>query len=282
MQQGNWNSISEHGRLTGATFATASVAILQVLGPVWVEKHIGRSEKGSPYFQAKRDDHSELLRYMSRATELGELIFNLHGVGGFDERINSIRADQRSGIESGIAELIAGKFFKIAGVFFQYVVAQKQADGNTPANPDIEYVAGTNRLEFCEVKCNLQSTDLGEEPIRNILKKAKNQLPKGKAGIVLLRIPETWFADKTAMTVIEQAVEDFLTKAKTTRVSSFYVFVSETKLLPRQKMARVFLVKEFQNTHCDRRSGINLQLAEENGRWRNLQDWVSSVSGITE
>jgi hypothetical protein len=282
VQKGDWSGISEHGRLTCATYATACVAILQVLGPAWAEKHIGRSEKASPYFQAKRDDASELLRYMSRATELGELIFNLHGVGGFDERISSIMTDQRSGIESGIAELIAGKFFKVAGVFFQYVVAQRQADGNTPTNPDIEYVAGTNRVEFCEVKCNLQSTDLGEEPIKNILKKAKNQLPKGKAGIVLLRLPETWFADKTAMTLIEQAVNGFLTKEKTTRVSSVYVFVSETKLLPRQKMARVFCVKEFQNTHCDRRSGINLELSEENGRWLNLQDWVSRVSGITE
>jgi hypothetical protein len=282
VQKGSWNAIQPHGRLTCATYATASIAILQVLGPAWAEKHIGRSDKACQYFQAKRDDPAELFRYTSRAIELGELVFNLHGVGGFDERINSIRTDERSGIESGIAELIAGKFFKLAGVCFQYVIAGKQANGNTPKNPDIEYVAGTNRVEFCEVKCNLQSTDLGEEPIKNILKKAKSQLPKGKAGIILLCVPETWFAGNAVTTVIENAVNGFLEKEKTTRVSSIYIFVSETTLLPREKMARTFCVKEFQNKHCALRSGIVLHLTAQKGRWRNLQEWVAGLSGITE
>jgi hypothetical protein len=283
VQKGGWNRVSDYGRLTCATYATASIAIFQALGPTWTEKHIGRSEKASPYFQADRHDRGELLRYMSRVTELGELILNLHGVGGFDERINSIRTDEKSGIESGIAELIAGRLFKVAGVFFQYVVAPRQAHGNTPTNPDIEYVAGANRVEVCEVKCNLQSTDLAEEPIRNILKKAKSQLPKGKAGMILLRVPENWFTDTTATTVVERAVTGFIEKERTTRVSSVYIFVSETRLLPKERMARAFLVREFQNKHCGLRSGIDLhRLTDDSDRWCYLQDWVTRVSGITE
>src|SRR5262249_18477491 len=178
--------------------------------------------------------------------------------------------------------LIAGKFFKLGGVLFQYVVPEKQANGSTPKNPDIEYVAGANRVELCEVKCNLQSTYLREEPIKNILKKAKGQHPKCKAGIILLRVPENWFADKAVTAVIEHAVNGFFEKEKTTRVSSVYIFVSETNLLPKAKMARTFCVKEFQNKYCSRRSGIDLRLTTEDGRWCNLQDWVSGVSGITE
>jgi hypothetical protein len=123
---------------------------------------------------------------------------------------------------------------------------------------------------------------LGEEPIKNILKKAKRQLPKGKASIILLRVPETWFADKAGTKVIEHAVNGFIEKEKTTRVSAIYIFVSETNLLPREKMARTFCVKEFQNKYCDQRSGIDLCLTAENDRWCNLQEWVARVSGITE
>ena len=190
--------------------------------------------------------------------------------------------DEKGGIESGIAELIAGKFFKMTGILFQYVIAEKRPDGTTPKNPDIEYVAGSGRVEACEVKCNLQSTDLAEEPIKNILKKAKSQLPKGRVGIILLRVPETWFADKAATTVIENAINSFIKKEKTTRVSSIFLFVSETKLLPHEKMGRAFCVKEFQNKYCGRRSSIELHLTCENGRWCNLQDWVSEITGITD
>lgn len=281
MHKGSWNGISEYGRLTGATYSTACLAISLALGQDWALKHIGRKDKGCYYFSARKNNAEELYRHMSRATEFGELIFNLHGVGGFNERISSIRKDEKSGIESGIAELIAGQFFKMTGMLFQYVIAEKRADGKTPKNPDIEYVAGSNRVEACEVKCNLQSTDLAEEPIKNILKKAKSQLPKGKTGIILLRVPETWFSDKTATTVIENAINGFIEKEKSTRVSSIFLFVSEMKLLPNEKMARAFYVKEFQNKYCNLRSGIELRLTDENGRWRNLQNWVSSVSGIT-
>jgi hypothetical protein len=91
-----WNHISEHGRLTCATYSAACVVVAATLGQEWTEKHIGRTDKVCDYFKAKKHDHEELIRYMSRVTELGDLIYNLHGVGGFDERINSIRSDDKT------------------------------------------------------------------------------------------------------------------------------------------------------------------------------------------
>lgn len=281
MRKEGWNSISEYGRLTAATYSTAAAAVLLALGDVWSLKHIGRADNGCVYFGANKAKAEELHRHISRVTEFGELIFNLHGVTGFDERLNAIRKDEKSGIESGIAELIAGMFFRLTGTPFQYVIAEKRPDGTTPKNPDIEYVAGLDRFEACEVKCNLQSTDLGEEPIKNILKKAKNQLPKGKAGIILLRVPERWLSGGAAKSIIENAIHDFIEKEKTTRVSSIFLFVSETKLLPNAKTARILCVKEFPNIYCNRGSGIIAKFSCENDRWHSLQDWVSSYTGIT-
>jgi hypothetical protein len=268
-----WSIVSEHGMLTCATYSVACCAVLQALGPDWAQKHIGRSAKACDYFKAKKDDQQELLRYMSRATEFGELIYNLYDIEGFDERINTIRANDTSGVESGIAELIAGKFFKLTGVDFRYVVTKVEPGQNTPKNPDIDYVAGDNRPESCEVKCNLESTDLNDRSIINILKSAKSQLPKGKAGIILLRVPENWLADMAAGTaVIGQAIEAFIAREKTTRVSSVYVFVSETRFLPNDHMANVFRVKEFRNRYCDMPSGITIpDLTCGLPNWRSLQ-----------
>lgn len=275
--------ISSQGRLTCATYSAACGVILQALGQDWAERHIGRTEKACDYFKAKKDDQQELLRYMARVTELGELIYNLHQVAGFEERLNTIRNDEKTGIESGIAELIAGKFFKLTNVLFQFVVVEKQPGQDTPTNPDIEYVAGYERVECCEVKCNLQSTDLSDRSIINILKKAKSQLPKGKAGIILLRVPETWFAVQEAgMRVIGKAVSDFIAAERTTRVSSVYVFVSETAFLPNDQMARVFKIKEFRNAFCQQGSGITIpDLTRGVSNWRNLEDVASHELGMT-
>jgi hypothetical protein len=145
--------------------------------------------------------------------------------------------------------------------------------GTIPKNPDIEYVAGFNRFESCEVKCNLQSTDRSENSIINILKSAKNQLPKGKAGIILLRIPENWIEDEeSGREVIGNAARRFLDREKSTRLTSVFVFVSETRLLPEKRMAHIFRIKEFQNQYCDKRSGICLpDLSHGAPNWRLLQ-----------
>ena len=186
-------------------------------------------------------------------------------------------------MESGIAELIAGKFLKIANVGFQYVIVKTAAGQNTPKNPDIEYVAGTNRVECCEVKCNLQSTDLNESSIINTLKNAKGQLPKGKAGIILLRVPENWLTDMSAgTTVIGNAVNNFIQKEKTTRVSSVFVFASETRFLPTDQMARVFEVKEFRNEYCAKSSGITVpHFTHGIPNWRALESLVQAELGGT-
>jgi hypothetical protein len=243
--------ISQQGKLTCATYSVACCSVLQAFGQDWVERHVGRSGSECQYFKAKKDDQQELARYMARVTELGELIYNLHGVTGFDERIEAIKAEEKTGIESGIAELIAGKFFRISGVMFEYVVTKAQPGRDTPKNPDIEYVAGVGRFESAEVKCNLQTTELDERTIFNTLKGAKGQLPKGKAGVILLRVPENWLDDMAAgIAVIQAAVDGFIEREKTTRVSSVFVFASETRFPVAGKTAHIFGVKEFRNRHC--------------------------------
>jgi hypothetical protein len=271
LNEGLWKTtISERSRLTCATYTLACGIIVQALGEEWSERHIGRI-KACDYFKANVQDHRELLRYMARATEFGELIYNLQGVGGFDERIASIRTDVH-GIESGIAELFAGKFFRMANVLFQYVVVKKQQGENTPKNPDIEYVAGLCRWEACEVKCNIQKTELNERSIINILKSAKSQLPKGKAGAILIRVPENWIEDMaTGARVIESAVKKFISVEKTTRVSSVFVFASATSLHDNDLMAQSFAVKEFRNEHCDKASGISIPASGTVApNWRTL------------
>jgi hypothetical protein len=147
---------------------------------------------------------------------------NMKGVEGFDQRIKCIGSDE-TGIESGVAELFGGKILRILDVQFRYVVPGGRA-GEATRNLDIEYVAGAGRVEWCEVKCNLHTTALNVNSVVNAQKTAKNQLPKGKAGVILLRILEHWTPEiDKGSTVVQDGVQGFIDRETTSRVSSVIV-----------------------------------------------------------
>lgn len=77
-------------------------------------------------------------------------------------------------------------------------------------------------------------------------------------------------------TVIETAINAFIKSEKTSRVSSIFVFASETRFLPNDKMARTFLVKEFKNDFCPLYSAISARsiMWGGEGRWRTLEGLV--------
>jgi hypothetical protein len=77
-------------------------------------------------------------------------------------------------------------------------------------------------------------------------------------------------------TVIGKAIDYFIKSEKTTRVSSIFVFASETRFLPNDKMAQTFLVKEFKNEFCPLYSGVSARsvMWGGEGRWRRLEGLV--------
>jgi hypothetical protein len=81
-----WKDVSEQGRLPCATYVLASLIILDELGPEWTQRHVGRSDKACDYFRAGKLDE-EMLRYLARATEFGELVYNLREVAPSFSRV---------------------------------------------------------------------------------------------------------------------------------------------------------------------------------------------------
>ena len=46
-----------------------------------------------------------------------------------------------------------------------------------------------------ETKCRIETTALGPNTIRNVLRKARSQLPSDKPGIIFVKFPQQWFED---------------------------------------------------------------------------------------
>jgi hypothetical protein len=252
--------------------AIATVIICKTLGTDWFGEHLAPLDRPAYYFKADITDEDGYNRFMMRKMELGELLFNLRKVTAFEDRLDVIRNDQR-GIEAGISELMGGRFFKCHGIMFHFLPSK----GRKQEDYDIEYVRTDGRLGRCEVKSKLQGTEFSANTIKNSLKEAKKQLPRGETGIVLLRIPEVWVPwnddGVTKLQAVIKAVEEWFAEEKTTRVSSVVVLDSRTDLFGTM-MYQAWYFKEYQNPHCADKSGLPNMPTNELGHLVPFGDWV--------
>jgi hypothetical protein len=254
-------------------YSLASSVIVNTLGIDWFEEHIAPNVRQVDYFKADPTDTNEYHRFVSRVMELGELILNLHKVTEFEGRLDAIRNDRR-GVEAGIGELMGGRFFKCLGVMFHFL----PTSGRRQDDYDIEYVRTDGKLGRCEVKSKLQGTELSAGTIKNTLKDAKSQLPRGETGVVLLRIPEEWVpwapleVGVSRLRAVINAVEDWFTKEKTTRISSVVVLSSRTDMDDKW-VYPAWYFQEYRNPSCEVASGLPKMPTNERGHCLPIGNW---------
>jgi hypothetical protein len=249
--------------------ATIIAGIL--FGEEWFEQVLASNDR-PPYFQFDLRSESTYPRSTTRVIELGEMIWNLHNVAGFEERANDIRTDLR-GTETKIGELMGGRFFKQLGIMFAF----RPPKGQKQDDFDIEYVRTDSKLGRCEVKCKFQETQFSINTIMNTLKEAKRQLPKGETGIILLRTPEDWvpFDNGVAkLQAIVDAVNEWFTTERTTRISSIVVFDSRTDV-SNSFVYTTCYYKEYRNPHCPDGSGLPPYFIGERGYRVMPSNWTS-------
>jgi hypothetical protein len=169
-------------------YALAMWLVLRLLGPEWVRRVIDARTEPDSFVGSVHDKGIENVVHQGRFTELAETMFNLQSVPGFlPHRLTALRNDRR-GVEAANLELLAGKFLKRAGIAFEYV----RGTGTGKEHELDFHVAGD--AYPLEAKLKRPDTVCCGETVRNSLDTARKQLPRGRAGVVFLGIPETWTA----------------------------------------------------------------------------------------
>lgn len=254
------------------------VAIL-TMGGEWLEKHIMPFDRPSAYFKADYTDEISGNRFQMRVIELGDLLYNLHRVEGFEDRIAMIRSDDR-GVEGGISELIAGRFFQYRGVPFKF----RPTTGTKGQDYDVEYTRTDGTSGRCEIEAKLQTTEFSSNTIHNSLKHGKDQLPKGESGIVFLRTPEEWLTDQDELARLQAiltAVDEWFAKEKTSRVSSVVLGMSRTEFIG-SNMRTLWVFRDCPNPHSRFSSGLPIECVNEYGHAVKLGSWTTMDELVKE
>jgi len=239
---------------------TLSLSVVKYfLGQEWIDEHLQPIHGRGGFLQVDLDSTDREIQYF-RAVDLGELLFNLQNIEGFDACVARLKAGD---VEPTLAELDVARMLYINDHRFWFVERQNKAGSDF----DFRLIFPGGLVACIEAKCNLETADFNTTTIKNALQKARTQLPPNEPGIIFVKLPSQWI---TAPAFARQSVEtanEFL--RGTERIVSVKYYVAHF-LFSKGDLGQGHLFKEI--TNPKHRFG-------RTRNWDLLTNWVPPMIG---
>ncbi len=207
----------------GRTIGIANSVIAHFLGRSWFAAHIRPDIPKLGFLNLDFSTNHRREATVFRVVELAENLFNLQNVTGFDTCIAQMRAGGEK-IESTVAELDFGRFLYIHDVDFRFVEPQLRRGEDY----DFELAYSDCLLVPADAKCKFESTQINPDSVRNSLNKARKQLPADRAGIIFMKVPQSWLIDINTTVSMVNVGHDFLRNTDRVVSIKFYVSLLDT------------------------------------------------------
>lgn len=187
------------GKLMGYELRQYSAAIevlRQLLSQRWIRKNLSAIEEES--YLGRRDGLRKFT-HMARVVRLGEGLFNLQAIQGFETCISDLR---KHPFETVLAKVDAARLLHGCGMLTRF----RWETGRGGDDYDIAMmIAGQSAS--CEVKSLLETTEFTEAKVRNRLRRSSWQQRRfSGARCVFLRIPAAWVGNELYRSSIRSLV----------------------------------------------------------------------------
>jgi len=164
------------------------------LGEAWLHTHVfyGCTRQGYLSMNPTMVDSEFGIdkAHTQRVHQLAETLFNLQGVEGLDQRLDTLFSGE---IESTMAELDFGMFLRMQGAAFRYV----PTSGVKGQDYDVELLYPDGPIACADSKCKLDGSEFSKVGLLSTLKKARKQMPADRPGIAFVKIPQEWVDRET-------------------------------------------------------------------------------------
>jgi hypothetical protein len=229
------------------------------LGLDWIEEHLIPAHGAKGFLKVDLSASDREVQYF-RTIDLGEMLFNLQHIGGFDGYVARLRSGD---VEPTLAELDVARMLYINDQLFWFVEPQNKIGHDY----DFKVIFPGGIIGCVEAKCNLGTVQFNTATIKNSLQTARSQLPKDQPGIIFVKLPAQWmvhsdFARQTVSTALE-----FLRGTK--RVVSVKYYINPYHF-DGGNLAQGHFFNEIDNPN---------HRFEKTQNWELLSNWVPSGSG---
>lgn len=157
--------------------------------------------RNDSFFGISQDSESSY-RYGFRVIRLAEILYNLQRTTGVEHRLGTLKHDD---LESILGEMECASFLYNADQNFRFVVPANDARRGSCYDAELTTAAGA--IINCEMKAKSKETPMTAESVWNTCEHARRQLPKGKPGLILLRLPEVWSSTSDFKSVMRPGLE---------------------------------------------------------------------------
>lgn len=183
----------------------------------WVFTHIHKRHHETLFLRSSSPTRDEFTVHLWRLTDLAEVLFNLQFVPGIHDSIYQRIIKNPEGFEATMLELEGLRLFRLAQIPFRL---KSQVEGKR--NYECDLILSNGLTAPCEMKCKVEGTSISEPAIKEPIKTARKQLPKGGCGIVLLKIPTEWGFTSETKDIIDSTVRGVL--RSTTRLAEVIIY----------------------------------------------------------
>lgn len=183
-------------------YAMSMEIILTTLGSDWWKKNcLTNSIDPDEFLSLSDDSEDNRYRQQDRIIRLGHMLYALKDCHGYEPFISSLRTRDLS---PAFFELVIANSLKNNNFLIEFVKT-KGIKGE-----DYDLLAHLNGTPISvEVKTRRDGIILGENVLKNTLKKAQKQLPSSGPGIIFVSIPNEWTIERNAGEVIENCIDGF-------------------------------------------------------------------------
>jgi len=212
----------QYADYTGRALALSGAVTRHFLGREWTQKHADPTSRHAGFFKIDTSPTIQGQLSAFRIYDLGEVLFNLQHIDGFDDRLSDMQIPRK--IEPTVAELDVARLLFLHKYMFRFIPPKQLAKGE---NYDFD-IALPDGTEICaDAKCKIETTDFSPNTVINSLKDGVKQLPDDRPGMIFVKVPQRWIATLPMAIAMAQTAEGWLGRHdQNTRIVSVKFYVS--------------------------------------------------------
>jgi len=245
-------------------YALGAEVLIHLIGERWVQDNVFGKAPLDNFLRFNSDIREDGFKHADRVVSIAEMLFHFQGIEGIKQRIADIGS---SSVEDTVGELEGAKLLYRSNIPFRFVIPT----GRRGEDFDVKAFATDGTGINCEMKTKPAETVLSPETVWNTLNNNRNQLPKGYAGIMFMKIPEAWISQSEITQIISSALNRFF--RGTDRVASVVLHWEEWLFTSNGPAMRIVKFRRELNPNSSFRSLVASEILDKFSRMAANNNW---------
>jgi hypothetical protein len=244
-------------------YVLAAEVLIHLVGKDWVEDNVFGKAPIDSFLKSNSEVPEDKFKHGDRVVSLAEMLFHFQNIEGIEKRIKDM---QSLSVEDTVGELEGAKFLYRSNIPFRFVLPLGHR------GEDFDVQAFGNGVEInCEMKTKPAETALTPATVWNTLNDNRNQLPKGRPGIMFMKIPEAWISEAEISEIIASTTKRFF--RGTNRVAAVILHWEEWHFVSRGPAMRIVKFRPEVNPGSSFRNVVETEIIEKLSNMNVNHNW---------